>query len=74
MNHNSRQLTVSEIVFHPFKESRTNGSPCSAYSGIKPRKFSDTELYVKLPKNPIVHLTQYLLDMCMSMISVWGIN
>ncbi len=43
---------VAQEIFRQLKVSRVNGFPFFAYSGIKPSIFSDTALYLKLPKNP----------------------
>ena len=56
---------VAQEIFRQLKVSRVNGFPFFAYSGIKPSIFSDTALYLKLPKNPSAYksiLIEYKYD------------
>jgi len=43
---------VAKEIFKQLSASKVNGFPFFAYSGIKPSLFSETALYLKLPKNP----------------------
>ena len=43
---------VAKVIFLQLKASKVNGFPFFAYSGIKASVFSNTALYLKLPKNP----------------------
>lgn len=43
---------VAKEIFSQLSASKVNGFPFFAYSGIKAQIFSDTELYLKCPRNP----------------------
>jgi len=43
---------VAEEIFRQLKASRVNGFPFFAYTGVKPQIFSETALYLKVPRNP----------------------
>ncbi|MCJ8306745.1 MAG: hypothetical protein HRU07_06825 [Nitrosopumilus sp.] len=54
MNQTTQTQTnlVAKEIFKQLSASKVNGFPFFAYSGIKPSIFSETALYLKLPKNP----------------------
>ncbi len=43
---------VAKEIFSQLQTSKVNGFPFFAYSGIKASIFSETALYLKLPRNP----------------------
>ena len=48
----SEENYIAKEIFLQLKASKVNGFPFFAYSGIKASVFSNTALYLKLPKNP----------------------